>query len=239
MDQYWYPKYECVRNNFGTWICQNLNLTSLRPYFLPESKEHPKDVDSIELQGNVSILTNNICEYYHYLTIFYVQHVGLQSIQKDAFKGCRHLFYLELSNNNLTTLDVKIFEKNPTLGYLFLDNNLFEQLNFTIFKDLGSLEAFSIRKNNLIEFSTDKIPIVLPKLLSLMLQDNNLSDLNEFKIHEKFPKLMQLYFNGNPNISNTTMNRIRDYVSEFNVDCCNASYVLTEVEITTTTLVLH
>ena len=102
-----------------------------------------------------------------------------------------HIFRksLDLSKNQLNSIDNEAFSKLKQLKLLDLSNNL---LSNVIFELPNSLEDFSLKENKLIDWPVIKMP---ENLEVLQIQHNKLSEI--FRDETVFPNLKILNISGN------------------------------------------
>lgn len=100
--------------------------------------------------------------------------------------GAPGLKYLELSDNNMTNLNLSAFGK---LEFFFINNN--PQFNTAIFVDGNkNMKQISMDNCDIAHF----YPVSLPNLLNLSIVNGSLMDI---ELGENYPKLMTLNLSGN------------------------------------------
>jgi hypothetical protein len=108
----------------------------------------------------------------------------LSSIDVNAFRGLSKLSYLYLQNNKLTTLNSQTFAPLSSLYYLNLSNNQISSLDKDIFRNLTNLR-FLIANNNSLQTLDTTIFSRNIKLLTLALNSNKINALS-FKMFQQF-----------------------------------------------------
>lgn len=115
---------------------------------------------------------------------------------KCDFNGAINLTYMDVSNNKLTVMDMRAFEK---LEFFVASNN--ENLSTVLFADGSTaLQQISMLDCDISHF----YPVELPNLSSLSLANNSLIDI---EIAGHYPKLSSLDISGN-------------YINEIDVTSC-------------------
>ncbi len=71
---------------------------------------------------------------------------GIQLIEQEAFKHLTKLVVLKLDNNQIKTLDQKLFQLNLTLEEIDLSDNSLSQIELQTFDDLTRLEAVNFKQ---------------------------------------------------------------------------------------------
>uniref|UniRef100_A0A3P9H0R7 Negative regulator of reactive oxygen species n=1 Tax=Oryzias latipes TaxID=8090 RepID=A0A3P9H0R7_ORYLA len=121
----------------------------------------------------------------------HVMGCSLQTIPASAFAGLS-LTHLELSNNPGVIMRDSLRSLSETLQYLGLGNTQIQNLDFSAFRNLKSL--------NLSKNSLSQIPKSLQSvdLKVLDLSDNNLSSIPLGQAHVLASKLQTVFLTGNP-----------------------------------------
>lgn len=122
---------------------------------------------------------------------------GIRHIDSNTFKGLSRLEILDLSRNEITNLNVNLFESLSSLKELRLYRNKLKRIDGNTFKNLSSLQRLSLSNNEIEEIDTNAFECV-SSLRVLRLNGNRLKQI-ERKYFETFKSidLVVLYENDN------------------------------------------
>ncbi|XP_070508197.1 leucine-rich repeat-containing protein 15-like [Chironomus tepperi] len=102
--------------------------------------------------------------------------IGLENIDRSAFKSCRLVKQINLSDNEISTIDELAFSKNGELQRLSLAQNRISSLPTNVFETLGALRQLDI-SYNLIETLATEWFANLASLQVLYLNSNQIKEL--------------------------------------------------------------
>lgn len=145
-NQYW-QSYTCkVQNNniFGPWP---ILVASIRG-----EHEEGMTIDNITMLEikSIPILTfipRNIGSLLNFLTILKIVNSNLTEIHQDDLKQFPRLIFLDLSFNQLKTIEADLFKFNPNLESIYLNNNKISHIHSHVFSYLNKLESLSLEFN--------------------------------------------------------------------------------------------
>ncbi|XP_077590910.1 chondroadherin-like protein [Stigmatopora nigra] len=99
----------------------------------------------------------------------------IREIEGGAFRGMKKLFYLYLSDNDLTSLVPETFVGSPELSYLYLEGNRLAQFPGSALRLLPNLFALHLERNDISKLeSSGLLSSVTPKLRELYLTNNTI-----------------------------------------------------------------
>ncbi|XP_061556914.1 chondroadherin-like protein [Phycodurus eques] len=99
----------------------------------------------------------------------------MHEIEGGAFRGMKSLFYLYLSDNDLTSLGPETFTGAPELSYLYLEGNRLVQFPGSALLHLPNLFALHLERNAISKLvPTGLLSSVTPKLRELYLTNNTI-----------------------------------------------------------------
>lgn len=188
--------------------CTKQNLTQI-------PRDLSRDIQNLDLSGNriASLVSNAFSRIYlvnlHKLTL---RECGIESIDRDAFNGLKIIIEIDLSDNNIQTLQPGVFYETQKLRVLLLNQNRLRVLENDLFVNLTFLQRVSLA-NNKLERIEERTFLNLPNLHSLVLDGNNFSTL-QLQRFEKLPKLGSLGLQNNPWNCNCHLRRLRDWTME-------------------------
>lgn len=113
---------------------------------------------------------------------------GISTINRGAFNGLR-LETLGLGANDLTSLEVGIFENLSELKTLNLQENKLTNLTPGVFKGLDRLESLDLSGNNLDDSLDVSVFDDLPNLRILDISENKFSNDKISEINKKLPNI--------------------------------------------------
>lgn len=108
-------------------------------------------------------------------------HLGynkLKDLPVGIFDNLQNLEILKLSQNKLTTLNPKLFEKLTKLRDLSIGDNKIEDLPPNVFKNLVNLEALKVYSNKLTTINSDSFG-EHPMLNELVFKFNKINAIDE------------------------------------------------------------
>lgn len=79
---------------------------------------------------------------------------GISEVTSVELKAAQKLLILDLQKNNISEIRATLFVKN-VLSELYLDENSLQELNSTVFQNLGGLHVLSLRANRLVKLAND------------------------------------------------------------------------------------
>lgn len=212
--------FSCNLTSNFTLDCSNLKLSAI-----------PKNIPNTITQLNIS-------------------HNSLQNIDDDAFdECCENVKVLDLSHNEISTLNRRHFEKLKNLEVILIDSNKIVELDADTFESLTNLKRVNLNRNsielqgsssrgfliqssleelNLDYCNIDEIPdgafVNMTQLETLSLAGNPLDENLDTTAFEPLKSLLKLRI---PNLSQSTTYQICDKLTaidiinfdEFNVSC--------------------
>lgn len=92
-----------------------------------------------------------ICSTFSSLELIDFHQSNFETISAEALKKCKNLTVLNLSNNLIRELPIKVFERNVNLKELKLSSNQLSMLPERIFKFLRQLKVLSLRNNSFVD----------------------------------------------------------------------------------------
>ena len=101
----------------------------------------------------------------------------ISSIDEDTFDDLTKIFSIDLDHNQLTSLPPKIFSKLLTLDTLHLNGNHLTVLDAGIFKNNLNLALLFVHENNLTTFASGTFDS-LTKMRQIWFHKNEISSLN-------------------------------------------------------------
>lgn len=150
---------------------------------------------------------------------------GVKALYPLNFKGLLKLGYLNLQNNEITTVNSGDFQYLSSLVFLQLSNNKISHISYDAFDPLINLKALFMWGNQLktINFQINS----LIELDTLSLSENQIVDFpGDFLKHNK--KLAVLYLENNQirSIPRTTFDGLNDlnYVDLMDNQCVSAVF---------------
>ena len=121
---------------------------------------------------------------------------NLNTIDNGFEEDLNLLTDLYLNNSGITSISSQLFEGMPNLQKLYLDDNNISSLDNGIFTKLKLLEELDVSNNKLVTFSRD-ILLGLSSLQMLDLSGNQLEFVDMEALHLTSP-LQQLFLSNNP-----------------------------------------
>lgn len=191
------PSYKCTAIGYDEKICKlsNVNQTSSQKNFKVISHRNVSEVDTVYFEvSKMETLTEDLCDALPYVESFYVDRLGLTSVDENAFKKCMKLKKVHLNGNLLTSLPLELFDSNVDLSSVWLQENNLTKINESLFKNNPNLWEISLASNQLQEFS---FLTEMPGMRVINLGNNELSDVDVENLLEKCPNLEQIYLYGN------------------------------------------
>lgn len=219
------PTYSCStdiirREDLNLCFVKDAHLTSTMKHFklkLPD--RNVSDITRFEFyDSKVAILTNDVCETLPNIERFDANHLGLVSIDVNAFQMCIDLKSVSLVGNSLetlplalfdlnikltavqigwnrlTSLDENLFKNNINLDYLAVQSNQLTALPWHLLSHSPRLRELHLRYNQLTQLSIDH---EMPELYLMYLEHNKLADIDILDWLENAPKLQIINVGGN------------------------------------------
>ncbi|XP_057673550.1 chondroadherin-like protein isoform X1 [Corythoichthys intestinalis] len=111
----------------------------------------------------------------------------IREIEGGAFRGMKKLFYLYLSENDLTSLVPETFTGTPELSYLYLEGNRLAQFPGSALRLLPNLFALHLERNDISKLdSSGLLSSVTPKLRELYLTNNTIRTISKGALDSAF-----------------------------------------------------
>ncbi|GAB6022859.1 defense response [Chamberlinius hualienensis] len=153
---------------------KSLSIASNKLQFLPDDLFNNKtSLIRLELQNNKIRFGKNIFKGCRKLQVLNLANNQLGEIPNGALRYSYKLITLVLSDNNISTLDKNLFDKQTLLVELELQNNSLS-FNENIFQKLRKLEYLNLSNNGFVNI-TNVMFSSLPKLTKLILIENNIT----------------------------------------------------------------
>lgn len=175
-----------------TASCRNASFKAL-PY-----KLHP-EIQILDLSGNsISRLEADAFKSAGLMNLqrIFVKSCGLREIHRDAFRDLIILVEVDLSENEIRTLDSDIFHGNERLRHVCFNGNPLRRLEADQFPMLPNLRIVQLQECEL-EFVHENAFRNVPKLETINLNLNRLQNLTE-KSFKHISSLKSLSLVGNP-----------------------------------------
>jgi len=201
------------------------------------SSRKQDEENSIFIQQNLNSIPRNLSNQIKNLilsdnSITEIQENDLQNYQKlsnlilnrnaittsDDLRGidtAKELRLLDLSENNLLTLNLGIFRSNYKLKVLILDYNYYIQIDKST-PNLPHLQQLSLRKCELVKIPWPDLR-GFPNLKLLDLCDNPIANISE-EIVQSMPDSMELKINND--LCLVLQNRSDVKTKKINITCC-------------------
>ncbi|XP_029036672.1 uncharacterized protein LOC114872988 isoform X2 [Osmia bicornis bicornis] len=188
--------------------CAKQNLTQI-----PSNLS--SDIQNFDLTGNrIAHLMNNSFSSVHLVNLqkLVLRKCEIETIHMNAFNGLKIVIEIDLSANNIRTLNRGTFEETQRLRVLLLNENKLKVLENGLFRDLVYLQKVML-SNNELERIEKKTFHNLPGLRLVTLDGNNLSTLG-VQSFELLPILGSLELHNNPWNCNCHLKRFRNWTIE-------------------------
>lgn len=155
-----------------------------------------KEMDNYFYRNHTSTnIPSIICIQFENLERIELRYLGIQIIDKNSFKNCKNLSWLDLGDNAISTIPEDTFSSNTELKRIMLSFNQLTNLPDNLFKNQQNLEYLSLSANKLSN-RLDNILNPLINLTNLVLSGNQITSLKvEWFSH--LTKLKNLYLNTN------------------------------------------
>lgn len=179
-------------------------------------KEVPNGI-SAQIQ-NLDMTSNSIIHLTHNAFMYaklenlhkvVLRDCGLETIHTDAFNGLKIVIEIDLSSNNIRTLQPGTFSETQRLRVVLLNQNRLKVLENNLFVNLVFLQKVLL-SNNRLEYIGEKTFQNLPALQSLTLDGNNFSTL-QIQSFESLPKISSLELQNNPWKCDCELKNFRDW----------------------------
>lgn len=147
--------------------------------------------------STIHTFSTAVCDAFPKLEELHANGLSLKEVDANALHKCTKLTHVSFADNDLTTLDTKLFVNNLYLVRVSLDNNvLLKKIDGHMFNPLMNLEELSVSRISLKDFPVHEFP-ELGQLQKLRMHSNDLTDLDEMELKRKFPNLTHVELNGN------------------------------------------
>lgn len=179
-------------------LLTQLSLTAIDYHFTPIANNVDADsINTLQIENSVvPTVGADICEMFSMLKLLYLDGIGLENIEEEAFRGCESLTNIDLSNNKLTKLSASVFLANWRLERVNLKGNALDEACLKAISSLDRLTFLDLSRNNLTTFPVEDIKL-LSKLQQIHLYSNKLTDLDVKKLVQYCPRLDEVYINDN------------------------------------------
>lgn len=153
------------------------------------SSDDPNIVEIVNFkESSIPVVTKDICDTFPFLKELFLDNVGVQEIQEDAFIYCTGLTKLDLKGNHIDQILPNTFLYTKSLQKLDLSENKIKTLDKNLFSNLPELEVLALNQNFLTEFSSELIRNN-KDLIHLYLYSNDLWDIEPAEIADSHSKL--------------------------------------------------
>jgi len=172
-----------ICNYGGSYYCNLTVSNSGSEFFIDIGGQHvdgKADSDITEISAtalsNSATIPAVICtKFLNTAKITYTS-IGLENIDKSAFKGCKVIKQLFLIDNEISSIDELAFSKNIELQKLYLTHNRISTLPNNVFETLVALKQLDISYNH-IETLANEWFANLGSLQILNLNNNQITEL--------------------------------------------------------------
>lgn len=186
---------ECTLN--GTSCTFSDVRTSKSDLYFKPSATNNNAVEKVSFENSVMhTLTDELCKAFPNLKELTVKDASMEQIAPKALNECKKVTMVYFYGNKLEHLDSNIFEGNPELLWINLENNRLEEIDGKMFQPVRDLFRLAISENFIHELSLEQFP-VLENLDELYIYSNSLRDLDEQQLLRKFPNLGVIYMHNN------------------------------------------
>lgn len=138
----------------------------------------------------------SICDSFEGLEEIRLSSVSLQKIKEDAFRKCKNLLQVDMSNNKLSYIGPNLFLDNWLLRRVTFKGNNLDERSLPAFAGLDHLATLDLSQNKLRTFPVDA-NLQLPALQHLDLSSNQLTELHTENIVKYCPRLIKIYLSDN------------------------------------------
>nr|XP_003703399.2 PREDICTED: uncharacterized protein LOC100883846 isoform X2 [Megachile rotundata]XP_012140813.1 PREDICTED: uncharacterized protein LOC100883846 isoform X1 [Megachile rotundata]XP_012140814.1 PREDICTED: uncharacterized protein LOC100883846 isoform X3 [Megachile rotundata]XP_012140815.1 PREDICTED: uncharacterized protein LOC100883846 isoform X4 [Megachile rotundata] len=173
------------------------------------------EIQNFDLTGNRIIhLMHDSFSHVHLVNLqkLVLRRCEIETIHTAAFNGLKIVIEIDLSANNIRTLNRGTFVETQRLRVLLLNDNKLKVLENGLFRDLVYLQKVML-SNNQLELIEEKTFHNLPGLRLVTLDGNNLSTLG-VQSFESLPTLGSLELHNNPWNCNCHLKRFRNWTIE-------------------------
>lgn len=140
----------------------------------------------LELGHNRLKTIENI-SYFENLEFLDLSHNDLRSLDLCLFQRMKHLRILDLSVNNMAIVKNSMEQKLESLTVLYLNDNRLSYLDINVLRQFPNLETLHLFKNNLMYMEYENMRTMFPKINIVHIYDNdwNCENLAEMIIYFK------------------------------------------------------
>ncbi|CAG9801723.1 unnamed protein product [Chironomus riparius] len=177
-----YEKLIKIDSNGFNWWCLTVSNTGTGFFTDIEGTHVDGSQDSDVLEVTATPLSNSgtipsaICAKFPNIGKTTYISIGLENIDRSAFRGCKYIKQINLSDNEISNIDELAFSKNGELQRLYLTKNRISSLPSNVFEKLVALRHLDIG-NNQIEILENEWFENLGSLQSLSLNSNIIKEL--------------------------------------------------------------
>jgi Leucine-rich repeat (LRR) protein len=169
----------------------NNELNDIRLHNVPNLRE------VFVSNNNILRLTNDTFVNSSSLSVIFLQHNAIQSIDYNTFHSLQHLLTLDLSSNQLKAIDPQLLKYNSGLQSLYLDNNSISVLEPKALDGLEELQQIDL-SHNVIRTISPSLLQNLTSLETLHLDSNWLSTIPNGLLHTSLQNFKTLSLDNNP-----------------------------------------
>ncbi|XP_014488231.1 PREDICTED: uncharacterized protein LOC106751714 [Dinoponera quadriceps] len=206
---------QCLSTCKCKWVSGKKTAECTRQGLTEVPQNLSREIQILDLSGNrFAHLPNNAFNEVHLVNLhkLTLRECGIESIDTQAFRNLRIIIEIDLSDNNIRSLQPGIFYETHKLRVLLLNQNRLRVLENDLFVNLTFLQKVSL-SNNKLERIEERTFLNLPNLHSLALDGNNFSTL-QLQRFDGLPKLGSLGLQNNPWNCNCHLRKLRDWTIE-------------------------
>lgn len=151
---YYVSTFEWIGNVYGCELISNLSIISPGMVISEASGDHQssKTNNHVEAFDNhkaqtINFIPRNLSVIFPKLIAITINNGRIKEVHQDDLKEYIKLKYLSLTNNDITILEMNLFNFNPELELLALNKNKIKQVHLTTFDNLNKLHTLYMNEN--------------------------------------------------------------------------------------------
>lgn len=150
---------KCIFEDSNSCVFTDVSVNETNLYFGPFSDDDDAVTNITFVDSEIIILTNEVCNNFHYLKIYEIKNVELQILEPFAFQNCTNLEWIDMKENNLITMDLFYFPTLINLQTIDIENNtIFDIDEREILFKLKNVENFYLNHN---KFDCNRLRVIL------------------------------------------------------------------------------